>query len=454
MNLEHFETTLKTYIRDNEAELVDSLAQLVAQPSVSSTSEGVLECCEMLIRKMEAMGLEVEKAPVEPHPAIIGRYGHDPAKKTVMIYAHYDVQPQGNLDLWHTKPFEPVIKDGVMYGRGTADNKGPLMAHLNAVDFWLKQYGDLPVNLLMVFEGSEESNSEGLPEFLRAHKEELQADVVFFSDGSKNHNDQPIIALGVKGMLYVELVLTTINRDLHSQYAPVLPSAAWELVHLLNKLKTDDGVVHIPGFYDGIKEPTERELDIYDHLPNVEKDIEKSYGVAPIYPKEKGYYLQLNNTPSFNISGIYSGHVGQGTATVLTSKAVAKIDMRLVVAQDGQKILDNLKAYIKELGYDNVEVICHGITEPSKTPTTTPYLEPIERATGAIFGKYMIHPNRPSTAPDYLWTNILGLPAIQVRWCDSNSDNHAPNEHLTLSNYLRGIELTATVFKVISEMDS
>ena len=170
MNLEHFETTLKTYIRDNEAELVDSLAQLVAQPSVSSTSEGVLECCEMLIRKMEAMGLEVEKAPVEPHPAIIGRYGHDPAKKTVMIYAHYDVQPQGNLDLWHTKPFEPVIKDGVMYGRGTADNKGPLMAHLNAVDFWLKQYGDLPVNLLMVFEGSEESNSEGLPEFLRAHK--------------------------------------------------------------------------------------------------------------------------------------------------------------------------------------------------------------------------------------------------------------------------------------------
>lgn len=453
MNLEQFEEKLKNYVQANEQDLIQSLAWLVAQPSISSTGEGVLDCCEMLMNRMKEMGLEVEQAPVEPHPAIIGRWGHDPSKKTVMIYAHYDVQPQGELELWRTPPFEPVIKDGVMYGRGTADNKGPLMAHLNAIDFWLKEYGDLPVNLLLIFEGSEESNSEGLPEYLREHKEELQADVVFFSDGSKNHNDQPIIALGVKGMLYVELVLTTINRDLHSQYAPVLPSAAWELVHLLNKLKTEDGVVHIPGFYDDIQKPTERELEIYRQLPNVEKDLEKSYGVSPIYPKEKGYYLQLNNTPSFNISGIYSGHVGPGTATVLTSKATAKIDMRLVVSQDGNKILENLKAYIKELGYDNVEVICHGVTEPSKTPTTTPYLPPIEKATEDIFGKYMIYPNRPSTAPDYLWTNILGLPAIQVRWCDASSDNHAPNEHLTLSNYLKGIELTASVFKVISEME-
>ena len=126
-----------------------------------------------------------------------------------------------------------------MYGRGTADNKGPLMAHLNAIEFWLKEYGELPVNIKTIFEGSEESNSEGLPEFLRSHKELLKADMVYFSDGSKNHNDQPIIALGVKGMLYVELVLTTMTRNVHSQYAPVLPSAAWQMVQLLNKLKTD-----------------------------------------------------------------------------------------------------------------------------------------------------------------------------------------------------------------------
>lgn len=452
MDFNGFSARLKDYINTNEQKLVDDLAKLVAQPSVSSTSEGVEECCDMLVEKMKKMGLNVEKHPVKPHPVITGSWGNDPSKKTVLIYAHYDVQPQGKLEAWRTPPFEPAVIDGIMYGRGTADNKGPLMAHLNAIDYWLKEYGELPVNIKTIFEGSEESNSEGLPEFLREHKDLLKADMVYFSDGSKNHNDQPIIALGVKGMLYVELVLTTMTRDLHSQYAPVLPSAAWQMVQLLNKLKTEDGVVHVPGFYDDIVLPTDQEKEIYDMLPSVDEDLKKTYGTYPVYPKEKGYYVQLNGTPSFNISGIYSGHTGQGTATVLTSKAVAKIDMRLVAYQDGQKILNNLKQYIKDLGYDNVEVICHGITEPAKTPVDTPYLEPVKAATEKVFGKYMIYPNRPSTAPDYLWTNILGLPTIQVRWCDAASDNHAPNEHLTLSNYLRGIELTATALKEISEM--
>ena len=291
-----------------------------------------------------------------------------------------------------------------------------------------------------------------MPEFLCSHKELLKADMVYFSDGSKNHNDQPIIALGVKGMLYVELVLTTMTRNVHSQYAPVLPSAAWQMVQLLNKLKTEDGTVHIPGFYDDVVQPTEIEKAIYDKLPDVRENLFRSYGAYPIYPADKGYYIQLNGTPSFNISGISSGYTGNGTATVLTSKAIAKIDMRLVAAQDGNKILDNLKQYIKKLGYDNVEVICHGITEPAKTPVDTPYLLPVEKATRNVFGPYMVYPNRPSTAPDYLWTNILGLPTIQVRWCDATSDNHAPNEHLTLSNYIKGTELTATVLKEISEM--
>ncbi len=452
MNLNGFSENLKSYIRTHEDELINNLAELVAQPSVSSTSEGVEECCDMIIEKMKEMGLTVEKHPVKPHPVITGSWGNDPKKKTVLIYAHYDVQPQGKLELWRTPPFDPTIIDGVMYGRGTADNKGPLMAHLCAIEYWLKEYGELPVNIKTIFEGSEESNSEGLPEFLRENKELLNADMVYFSDGSKNHNDQPIIALGVKGMVYVELVLTTMTRDVHSQYAPVLPSAAWQMVQLLNKLKSEDGMVHVPGFYDDVIKPTEQEKSIYAELPDVREDLLRSYGTYPVYPEEDGYYVQLNGTPSFNIAGLCSGHTGPGTATVLTSKAVAKIDMRLVAAQDGEKILKNLKQYIKDLGYDNVEVFCHGVTAPAKTPVDTPYLEPVKKATTAVFGKNMVYPNRPSTAPDYLWTNILGLPTIQVRWCDATSDNHAPNEHLTLSNYLRGIELTATVLKEISEM--
>ena len=149
------------------------------------------------------------------------------------------MQPVGDLSRWRTAPFEPTIVDGKMYGRGTADNKGPLSAHLCAAEFYMREYGELPVNLKFLFEGCEESNSAGLHEFINEHLDLLRSDVTYFSDGSKNHNDTPIIALGVKGMLYVELRLTTMTRDLHSQYAPVLPSAAWQMVELLSKIKKD-----------------------------------------------------------------------------------------------------------------------------------------------------------------------------------------------------------------------
>lgn len=452
MNTNDFSVRIKTYIKKNENRIIQDLADLVAQPSISSTSEGVEQCCHWIVERMDKIGLNPTVYPIKPHPTIVGKIGNDPKKKTVLIYAHYDVQPRGKLEEWKTPPFEPTIVNGIMYGRGTADNKGPLMAHLNAIEFWLKEYGELPVNIKTIFEGSEESNSEGLPELLRDNQELLKADLVYFCDGSKNHNDQPIIALGVKGMLYVELILTTMKRNVHSQYAPVLPSAAWELVRLLNQLCSENGVVNIPGFYDDIVEPTEQEREIYRSLPDVRNNIYDSYGTYPIYPEEEGYYLHLNGTPSFNISGLSSGYTGKGTATVLTSEASCKIDMRLVAHQDGNKILKNLKQYICDLGYKNVTVICHGNTPAAKTPVDTPWLEPIKEATREVFGKYMIYPNRPSTAPDYLWSNILGIPTIQVRWCDATSDNHAPNEHLTLSNYLHGMELTATVLKKVAEM--
>ena len=447
---EDFSERLAAYMKDHEQELIDNLAQVIRQPSVSSTGEGVEDCCELIYQRMRRIGLEVEKYPIKPYPVLVGRWGNDPAKKTVLIYAHYDVQPQGDLSKWRTPPFEPTIVDGAMYGRGTADNKGPLTAHLNAIEFWLREYGELPVNVRTIFEGCEENNSAGLEDFLRDHKELLKADMVYFSDGSMNHNEQPIIALGVKGMLYVELELTAMTRDVHSQYASVLPSAAWQMVELLHKLKSD-GVVHVPGFYDDVVPATEKEKAIYNTLPNVDANLRASYGTDPIYDPQVGYYVQLNNTPTFNISGMWSGHTGQGGATVLTSKAYAKIDMRLVINQSGEKILENLKKYIRDLGYNNVEVRCTGITPPAKTPVETPWLEPVSKAVDQVFGPHMVYPNRPSTAPDYLWTNVLGLPTIQVRWCDSTSDNHAPNEHLTLSNYLRGSQLTATALKEVGE---
>lgn len=448
MEKKQFYQDVQQFVHDQSDRLVGELSELVRRRSVSSSGEGVEECCRYLVERMERIGITATRYDIKPYPCIVGKLGEDPAKKTVLIYAHYDVQPVGKRELWRTDPFEPVIADGKIWGRGTADNKGPLMAHLMAVDYLKNHLGTLPVNLKFIFEGCEESSSLGLPEFLADHKELLQADMVYFSDGSKSHSDEPIIALGVKGMLYVELILTAMTRDVHSQYAPVLPSAAWQMVELLGKLRKD-GVVQIPGFYDDIVPATEEENAILNAGPNVDETLKKVYGASPVYDPAVGYYATLNNQPTFNISGLSSGFTGEGDATVLPAKATAKIDMRLVVAQSGEKILESLKAYIRKLGYDNVEVVSHGITDPAKTSIHTPYLPVIRQAVDSIFGSSLIYPNRPSTAPDYLWTNILGLPTIQVRWCDFDSDNHAPNEHLTIENYLRGIALTASALMEI-----
>lgn len=419
---------------------INDWIDIVRQPSISATGEGVLECCHLICEKMINCGLEPEILNVEPYPAIFAVAGNDPNKRTVLIYAHYDVMPVGDIKLWNTEPFEPTIIDGKLYGRGSADNKSPLIAHLEAFQFLQEEMNELPVNIKFLFEGCEESGSKGLEAFLKSNKEKFFADVVFFSDGPKNEANIPIVALGCKGNLTVNLTLTTMNRDAHSRYAPILPSAAWQMVELLSKLRDGDRVL-VPGFYDNIVPPTKKELEIYNALPSIEKEMEAIYGTKVQYRKELGYYVQLNTTPTFNIKKLYSGE-GPG---VVTSKAYASIDIRLVEGMDPDDIFNKVKKYIVDLGYDNVVCELAGSTKPSKTPVENQYVDIISNVTKEVYGDVVVYPCRPSSAPDYLWTNVLGLPAVQVRWSDTDSNNHAPNEHMNISEFVKGIELTAKV---------
>lgn len=445
---DNFSSKIQQYLESERERLVSDWLDIVRQPSVSSTGEGIVECCNLIVNKMKDIGLEVTVYPVQPYPAIVGRYGDDPNKKTILIYAHYDVQPPDPLNQWKTPPFEPTIIDGVVYARGSSDNKAPLMAHLKAAEFWIKEYGKLPVNLKFIFEGCEENSSKGLPEFLRENRDLLNADMVFFSDGPRHESGVPIIALGAKGLLSIEITLKTLKKDAHSMYAPVLPNAAWELVELLHKLKTD-GVVRIPGFYDQVSPTTPLEKEFLDKLPDVKEKLKNNFGTEPVYPEDKSYYEQLLNTPTFNISGLVAGYTGVGGKTVLPSTATVKLDIRLVANQSSDEVYEKIVNYIRELGYDNVEITRKGSVEPSKTPIDTQYLPLIEKATRETYGEYIVYPCRPSTAPDYLWTNVMQLPAIQVRWCDSDSGNHAPNEHLAIDTYIKGIELTSRVIRII-----
>lgn len=433
------------YIEQNAEQLLNDWLDLIRIPSVTLCAQEVERCCEYIIAKMQELGIDVVKHPVKPNPVIEGRLGNAPDKKTVLIYAHYDVKPEGDLSAWLSPPFDPTLRDGKIYARGSADNKSPLMAHLKAVEFYLRSGKEIPVNLIFIFEGAEEEGSLGLEEFLGKNKNRLHADMVFFSDGPKDPSGLPIIALGAKGVLSVTLQVRTMNKNVHSRYAPVLPSAAWRLVELLNKLKCGDTIM-IPGFYDEIIPPSARELEILEKMPSSEHELEHIYDTK-VTTYGRGFYDRLNNSPTFNINSLESGAAG-----IIPATATATLDIRLVAGQKPEDILKKLQDYVVHLGYDDVEVIGNGGVEPSKTDISTPFLPVVEQATHDIYGEYVIYPCRPSTAPDYLWTNVLELPAIQVRWSDPDSDNHAPNEHLSIKEYYDGIALTIHILSCIAKM--
>lgn len=435
------------YIDENKERLLEDWFEIIRQPSVSATGEGVVECCELVAKKMRELGIDVKEYPIEPYPVLVGRYGNDSSKKTVLIYAHYDVKPAGKRELWNSDPFIPTEREGKIYARGSADNKSPLMAHLKALEFYKDTEIEVPVNVLYLFEGCEEEGSKGLPEFLDIYREQLKADLVFFSDGPKDPSGLPIIALGAKGNLNIKITVKTMNRNVHSRYAPVLPSAAWQLVELLGKLKKDDDVL-VPGFYDGILEPKEKELEIIRSLPESESQLNKIYEAKSSNYGDQ-FYERLLTKPSFNICQIQCGANG-----VVPGSAEAILDIRTVEGQDGNDIFQKIKKYVADLGYDQAEVTLRSTRKCSKTDVETPYLLVIEKATKMIYGDCMIYPCRPSAAPDYLWTDIMKLPAIQVRWSDADSDNHAPNEHLSIKEYWDGIAMTIAALNEIGNMEN
>ena len=445
--MEDFLQKLNAYYEDpfNREYALNAWYDLIRIPSVSGTGGPVVACADRICKMLADLDVEVERQDLICSPVIVGRCGHDPSKKTVLIYAHYDVKPPGDRKLWQSEPFEPEERCGAVFGRGSADNKGPLAAHIQALRYYRQAGIELPVNLIYLFEGDEEAGSKGLEEFLLERKDELQADLVFFSDGARDPSGLPIIALGAKGCLSMRIRIQSLSHDVHSRYAPVLPSAAWRLVKLLSQLKDGDQVL-VPGFYDGIIPFTEEEKDLITSWPSSEEELNNQYNaVSGHYGKD--FYLRLFGAPTFNINQIHTGANG-----VIPACAEAQLDIRLVPGQEPSYIKEIIRSYIQDtLGYTDAEIEFTAGLLPSKTPLDTPFLPTIIRACQEVYGEYVIYPCRPSSAPDYLWTDIMKLPALQVRWADSDSNNHAPNEHLSLKEYFDGIVLTAYVLHALSE---
>jgi acetylornithine deacetylase/succinyl-diaminopimelate desuccinylase-like protein len=443
---------ISAYIDEHAESMLEQLKTLVRQPSISAQDVGVKECAELLAGMMRADGIQTEILPTAGQPIVVGKGEHVPGALTALVYGHYDVQPVDPLEAWHSPPFEPTIRDGRLWGRGTGDNKGQLLAQLLAYRAWKHVAGAPPLNITFIFEGEEESMSPNFAQFCREHRDLLKADVAYTSDGPVHESGRYLISLGVRGVLTVELEAQGPNRDYHSGHGGnLLPNPAWELVHLLATMRAPDGRILIDGFYDDVRPAEGPERAAIDALPNDLPGYLATNGISGLiaHPADN-FFERFMFHPTLNINGFASGYGGQGVKTIIPSKAVVKIDMRLVVDQSADDIWEKFQRHVQQHA-PNVTARRLGSMEPSRTPVGDPYVQivaqAVERATGA---QPYISPSSGGSLPDYAFTRDLALPLVKVPYANVDEANHAPNENLELTRYYDGIRISASVYEALA----
>ncbi|KAB2336671.1 M20/M25/M40 family metallo-hydrolase [Cytobacillus depressus] len=433
-------------IANNKEKYLEQLFILLRQKSISTQNEGIAECAELLKKMMEEFGISTQIMQTNGHPVVYGEIIKDPNFFTLLIYGHYDVQPPEPIDDWISPPFEPTIRNGRIYCRGAGDNKGQLMAQLLGVKTYLNIFGDLPINIKFLFEGEEENGSPNLSSFVKENKELLNADLVYTADGSSHNSGSPLILLGVRGSLCLELKAKLADWDNHSgNTGNILPNPAWKLINLLQTMCNQDGQVLIEGFYDHIRPPSKHEKELLQTLPFDAEDIGNKIGYPHLHMDSETYYHKLTMEPTFNINGIQSGYTGEGIKTIIPATATVKIDARLVVDQDPMDIYNKICQHVQQHDPD-IEVTYLSSMEPSRTSAD---LEIVKVVTNAIHHAYqqepLIQPSLGGSLPDYVWTKILEVPSIIMPYANFDQKNHSPNENIEIDYFLNGIKCTCHV---------
>ena len=431
---------------------VARLQAFCRQPSIAAQGVGMGEMARLVHGALEGAGARAELEPTAGYPVVVGRFeGAGP--KTLMFYNHYDVQPPEPLELWDSPPFAPEVRDGHLYARGVADNKGNLVARLAAVEAWLAIRGELPVNVLFVVEGEEEIGSPNLGRFAEDHTDKLRADGCVWESGYKDTKGRLEILLGVKGILAVDLKVQSAGRDLHSANAAIVESAAWRLCWALNSLKGPDERVRIPGFYDDVRQPDERDRAMlaawdYDEVgQSAEFGVDRFVlGLAGEALKEK-----LLFQPTCNICGIHTGYGGPGIKTVLPGEAMAKLDFRLVPDQDPYDVLRKLRDYLDACGFADVEIEVESPEFPARTDPDDPLVAAVVASARQVYGAQpVVLPLMAATGPMYELCQRWGLPAVGAGVGWSGSRVHSPNENVRLQDLRQGIQHMALLIEAFS----
>ena len=450
----------KDYQTANKARFLEELFELLRIPSVSARSEhkaDMQRCAEAVKQRMLEAG--ADKADIYPtagHPVVYAEKIIDTSKPTVLVYGHYDVQPADPIELWHSGPFEPTIQDGKIFARGSCDDKGQFYMHIKALETMV-QTNSLPVNIKMIIEGEEEIGSPSLATFIKENKELLKADVILISDTAMISMDTPSIDVGVRGLTYVQIEVTGPNRDLHSGvYGGAVGNPITILAQMIASLHDENNHITIPHFYDSVVESSAAERAALAKAPYNEDAYKKELGVTELWG-EKGYTTNERTgiRPTLEINGIWGGYTGEGSKTVLPSKAFAKISCRLVPNQKSAPMEKLLIDHLYKIAPPNVQVKVepHHGGDPYMTPVDSTEYRAASKAIEATFGKVPIPVRGGGSIPiTALFESELGCKVVFLGFGLDNDNLHSTNEKYDIFNFYKGIETIPYFHQFYAEM--
>ncbi len=450
-------TAIEAYVRRNEKRLLEEIKDLLRIPSISTAPEhkaDVRRAAEFVADKMRAAGLEnVEVIPTAGHPLVYGDWLHQPGKPTVLCYGHYDVQPADPLELWRNPPFEPVLENGNLVARGAADDKGQMYTHIKAVEALRAVHGKLPLNVKFLIEGEEEVGGESIAYYVAENPARLKADVALVSDTELFAEGLPTLCIGLRGLVYTEVVARGPAKDLHSGiYGGAAPNAVFGLIELLSKCKDANGRIQIPGIYDDVRAPAPEELESWARLPFDEAEFLRDEAGASRLTGEPGYTVleRVWARPTLEVHGVAGGFTGAGAKTVIPATATAKLSLRLVPDQNPDRVLDALRSFLEANAPAGISIDLRVLSAgpPLTVNPHHPAMEVAARVFEETLGKKTVFIRSGGSIPvvgDF--ATHLGIPSILMGFGLPDDGLHSPNEKFRLENYYTGIRTVARFFE-------
>ncbi len=413
--------------------LISDLQTLIRQPSVSAKNEGIEECASLVKKILRKSGIQAEILRLNKNttPLVYGelRSKKNP-KKTLLFYNHYDVQPVEPIHLWDDPPFSGKKKGNKIFGRGSADDKGELITRIKAVESFLKVTGDIPCNVKFLIEGEEETGSANIEKYLRKFKRKFSCDAVIWEFGYIDSKNRPIIGLGMKGLLFVELSLKESIRDAHSSLAVIIKNPAWRLIQAINTLRDADGNILIKDWYKEVTPLSKKDLQLLKKEPFDDYSFKKEFGINNYVGNKKGIEIKkaLAAGATCNVAGFVSGYTGEGAKTVLPAEALVKIDFRLIPKMNAAKQAQRLKRHLKSKGFGDIKVKVYHGEDAARTSPDDPFVTKVKDAAMKSFGNAIVNVSNAGTGPMYSFVKVLKAPCISIGSTYIFSRIHSPNE--------------------------